>query len=413
MKTKILICAVLFLARLIPPDRVDEATKAGWEHATKMQNPEGQNQWIPNSRISEAASGGYTPLGTPLLASAPGAPSSQQVVPGEPSRVGSALNALTPTFTSKPLAPPEQVAKTYNASGDPRRVPGGVLGPVGYAEQGYGTNKEQAIRAAQSVGSAISDVAPVVSFGASLPVQTAVMAGSGALGSKSEGGTNLDALKRAALQAAVPPLAEYAGPALGKISSYLGDVFGGLPGEPTLAGGPKPGEAFQTIETAAKHAPVETSAARRIAEQAKEYEDTGSGSMPQVLKKYLQRTEPTPGVFPEPHTPAPSVLYPESRKFAENAGRLSAQEIMEAKPQMQRLTSQFAQALKTANRAAAESVGMGDAYDDAMEAYAKSKGREEMLANVKDVAKKYVFRTMLQGMGLGAGYDIYHLLFGK
>ena len=99
----------------------------------------------------------------------------------------------------------------------------------------YGTNQEQAIRAAKSTGAALSAVAPVMTFGASLPVQAAVSAGAGALGTKSEGGTNLQALRNAVIGGAIPPLAEYGGRALGALKGAAKEAFGGLPGEPSLA----------------------------------------------------------------------------------------------------------------------------------------------------------------------------------
>jgi len=102
---------------------------------------------------------------------------------------------------------------------DPTRAPGGVYGPAGAQEKGYGTNAEQATRAAQQVGQALSAVAPVMTFGASTPLQSLVGAASGGLGTKSAGGTNLQALRNAAIGAAIPPAAEYGGQALRKIVS--------------------------------------------------------------------------------------------------------------------------------------------------------------------------------------------------
>ena len=100
---------------------------------------------------------------------------------------------------------------------DPARAPGGVYGPAGAQEQGYGTNAEQAGRALQDVGSAAAAVAPVMTFGASTPLQALVGAASGGLGTKSAGGTNLQALRNAAIGAAVPPAAEYGGQVLQKM----------------------------------------------------------------------------------------------------------------------------------------------------------------------------------------------------
>jgi hypothetical protein len=56
-----------------------------------------------------------------------------------------------------------------------------------------------------------------MTFGASTPLQALVGAASGGLGTKSAGGTNLQALRNAAIGAAVPPAAEYGGQVLQKM----------------------------------------------------------------------------------------------------------------------------------------------------------------------------------------------------
>ena len=113
---------------------------------------------------------------------------------------------------------------------DQDRQPGGVFGPAGAYEASTGagkTNKQQAAESLRDTGRAVAAVAPVVTMGASLPVQAAVAAGSGALGTKAEGGTNLQAIRNAAIAGAVPPAIEYGGQGLGKIVGAAREMFGG------------------------------------------------------------------------------------------------------------------------------------------------------------------------------------------
>jgi hypothetical protein len=147
------------------------------------------------------------------------------------------------------------------------------------------------------------------------------------------------------------------------------------------------GQLFQPIDAAAKSIPVDTKGARAIAEEAQRYGDAGA-TVPPVIKKFLARTEPTPASFPSPAVPAEPMNYPEGRLFGQNASRLSATDRLAATPNMERLVGKFADALRTANRGAAEKVGMGAQYDEAMRTYAGAAGRAKMLANLGDVAKK-------------------------
>ena len=296
----------------------------------------------------------------------------------------------TPSLAGAPGAPPP--LGTLPAAVDQSRQPGGVYGPAGAREQGYGTNKEQALRAGEQIGSALSAVAPVMTFGASLPVQAAIGAAAGALGTKSQGGTNLQALRNAAIGGAVPATAEYLPAARQALLPTLEEA----------------GAKFAPVEAAAAKVPINTAPARALTEQAAEYGQAGS-TVPKVLRNFMSRTNPQTGFpLPEGAESTPQMLYPEGRKFAENAGRLSAQEAMESNPQMRRLTAQFAEALKTANRDAAAKVGMADAYDDAMQSYRGASRRAELVQNAKDVAQRYVIHGALTGVGLGAGYGIYH-----
>lgn len=161
------------------------------------------------------------------------------------------------------------------------------------------------------------------------------------------------------------------------------------------------GKLFQPIETAAAKVPVDTAAARAIADEAQRYAKTGA-TLPPVLKKFLARTEPTPATFPYPAEPAPAVLYPEGRLFGQNASRLSAADTLAATPNMQRLVGQFSDALRTANRAAAEKVGMGEAYDTAMKTYNSAAKRRDLMNNLAEYAKGAVAKAAIAG-AVGAG----------
>ena len=167
------------------------------------------------------------------------------------------------------------------------------------------------------------------------------------------------------------------------------------------------GKGFAPIEAAAKSTPINTDAARAIADEANKYAQTGA-QMPKVLRNFLDRT-----AGKSPMDPQSPVFYPEGRKFAENAGKLSVSETMDTKPQMQRLVGKFADALKTANRDAAAEVGMGDQYDEVMKAYRGAAGRENMLEKLKDLATSEVVKHVATGAGIGgAGYAAYKT-FGK
>jgi hypothetical protein len=173
------------------------------------------------------------------------------------------------------------------------------------------------------------------------------------------------------------------------------------------------GKLFQPIEAAAKNTPVNLSEVRRIAEEAQRSDQAGGGAPP-VIKKFLKRTEPTPANFPSPAEPAAAMNYPEARLFAQNSGRLSASDKMAANEPMQRLVGEFAAALKDANRAAAEKVGMGEEYDQAMKRYASVAKRDEFLGSIKKIATDAVVKHAATAVGLGAGGALaYKLLSDK
>lgn len=153
------------------------------------------------------------------------------------------------------------------------------------------------------------------------------------------------------------------------------------------------GANLATVMDAAKDVPIDTTQAGNAAIRADQLAQTGS-SLPKVLRDYMKYPANTP------------MTYETGRDFASNAGSLSASEKMATNPQMGRQVAKFADAMKTANRDAAASVGMGDLYDSAMKEYAQAK----LIGNAGEVLKKWAAKAgivaALGGAGK-AGYDIY------
>jgi hypothetical protein len=157
------------------------------------------------------------------------------------------------------------------------------------------------------------------------------------------------------------------------------------------------GRNFQAVMQAAKDVPVDLAAASTPALKAQELREAGA-SMPSVVNKFLQRTT-APGGEP--------LTYDQSRLFASNAGRLSADEASRMIPPMKAQVAGLAKALNDANAAAAEQAGVGQLYTDAVNEYRqamKLKGAKEAALEIaKEVAKKAVLGA---GFGLG-GYAVY------
>ncbi len=148
------------------------------------------------------------------------------------------------------------------------------------------------------------------------------------------------------------------------------------------------GTALEEIKAKAGTIPVNTTAAEDVVARAKELQATGS-TMPTVLSKFEARTT-GPKALSNPDVP-----YSESFDFASNAKKLSAADKLAANPPMAAQIDRFAKALQTANREAAESVGMGDKFDAAMKEY-----RQAMqMRNAADMLKKHGIKVAI-GVGL-------------
>lgn len=161
------------------------------------------------------------------------------------------------------------------------------------------------------------------------------------------------------------------------------------------------GEKFQTVLSAAKDVPLNTSAAEDALARAQELRQRGS-SMPKVLNDFAKTRKPIAGDFagtPIEMRPDP-LTYAAGRDFASNAGEVSSRETSAMTPVMKRQVTQFSIAMKDANRQAAQSVGMGDLYDAAMKEYKQAK----TLRDASDVIKKYALKAAI---GTGFIYELF------
>jgi hypothetical protein len=155
---------------------------------------------------------------------------------------------------------------------------------------------------------------------------------------------------------------------------------------------------FDEVKAAAGHLPVDVEQAGKTAFEMQQEANSGS-SLPKVAKDYLRRvTDPNKG----------PLTFNESRQFASNAGRLSANEQSKITPAMRAKVSQLASDLSAANRGAAEQAGVAPQYAEAMRNY-----RNAATANqYGKKALKYVGKSAVGGLLAGAGIRYGHKIAG-
>ena len=183
---------------------------------------------------------------------------------------------------------------------------------------------------------------------------------------------------------------------------FSGAVGAALPvvGEMAIGGAPvakaaynaiprtaRAGEKFKEVATAAKEVVVETKELGDAALRIYQLSERG-GSMPKAVRDLLKRvTDPS----------KPGMAYPESRDFASNISRLSADEMQRLTPVMKREVALLSAAINKANADAAKLAGKGAEYKEAMREYAKAKQLSDALGVVIKKAKQ----AALPAAGLG------------
>lgn len=232
----------------------------------------------------------------------------------------------------------------------------------------------------------LSTVPAVLSGGASVPVQSAVLGLTGAAESKLEGGSNKEAAISGAIGAAIPG----AGAAVQKAASYL----------PSAA---RAGKAFQEVsKVAGQHSvPVTPSLSDALMEYQSLVDAGGSRSL--AVSKLVNRLT-TSGKGP--------LTYDEARLFASNISRLSADDAQRLTPVMKRAVGQVASELSGTISNTAEAAGKLEAYQAAMREWGQVKTMEDRLK----ILKKYGIRAGLYALGGGAataGGKLAYEMLGK
>jgi hypothetical protein len=181
---------------------------------------------------------------------------------------------------------------------------------------------------------------------------------------------------------------------IGSALPVLGEMaLGGAPvvraGVNAIPRAARASEKFQDVMAAAKSVPIEVKDVGDAALRVQQLADRG-GSMPLSVRKLLNRlTDPEK---------AP-MMYEESRDFASNISRLSADEFGRLTPAIAREVAGLRVALNKANALAARHVGKGEEYASAMKEYARAMRLQSAVNSAVQGAKKSVPIASAAGVG--------------
>jgi len=220
--------------------------------------------------------------------------------------------------------------------------------------------------------------APVLTGGASLPVQALVQGGAAAADTALQGGTGKQAAISGAIGAAIPPAA-----------TGLGALLGGASGSALKQSA---GKLFRVVDEAAANSNVviDTSKPGNAALEIFQNKQAG-GELPQGIRRFVERaTDPTK-----------PMSYQEARQFYSNLNRLSVKELTGLGDNTKRLLSNFVSALDDSIREAVEPIGQGENYAKAMQEYARGAQRSKLF---EKVIKKYVVPAAVTGIAGGLGF---------
>lgn len=287
-----------------------------------------------------------------------------------------------PSGPSLPIPKELQIGNVLTSQGAmPYRqaIVSGPLQPAGQAEQamGFGVPAKQTLQeSGRAAALGAVNTLPVMTAGASIPLQTAVMGGAGAAQSKLQGGSNKEAA----------------------ISGTLGAGLGALPAifPSTLRSSAAAQLAAFTKRFG--NLSVDTAGPGNVALEALDQANAGA-TLPKVLRNFISRV-----ATPE----APPLTLAEARKFASNASSQSIKEVTAQNAQMQRLVGQFTGEM---HKAIGEASGQPETYYNALKAYSEAKGYTNVVDALKDVLlkqAKYAAIGAAGGAGAAAGYKFVH-----
>ncbi len=148
---------------------------------------------------------------------------------------------------------------------------------------------------------------------------------------------------------------------------------------------------LDTIMASAKNIPLDLTDANAIIDRSVEINSRGGSPVPKVMKDLRAAQGKGP------------VTFEAGKDFASGASTLSIEEQAAIKGQMKAQVAKFAKSLREANRAAAEQVGMGDLYSQAIREYS----RASTLADKAAVLKEWVIKGALMAAGGHLAYKLY------
>ncbi len=148
---------------------------------------------------------------------------------------------------------------------------------------------------------------------------------------------------------------------------------------------------LDTIMASAKNIPLDLTEANNIIDRSIEISKRGGSPLPKPMSDLRAAQAQGP------------VTFEAGKDFASSASSQSIEEKAAIKGQMKSQVAQFAKAVRGANRAAAEQVGMGNLYDQ----FVKEYSRAASLANKATVMKEILVKAAIIATGGAIGYELY------
>lgn len=179
-------------------------------------------------------------------------------------------------------------------------------------------------------------------------------------------------------------------PDVAAMASPMGEtVKAGKAAINALPSAERAGEKFKSVMAAAKNVPIDVAETGDVALRIMQLAERG-GSMPMAVRKLLTRvTDPEKA----------AMVYEESRDFASNISRLSADEFGRLTPAVAREVANLRVALNKANAMAAKQVGKMEEYASAMNEYARAMRLRKAVDAAVDGVKKGVPVATAAGVG--------------
>jgi hypothetical protein len=163
------------------------------------------------------------------------------------------------------------------------------------------------------------------------------------------------------------------------------------------------GAALSQVRSAAGDIPIDMTKPGATALELYTQSQRGA-TLPKVVRDFVNRaTKPDS----EP------ITYAEAKDFQSNVSSLSADERMSLKPNTKRLVGQLNADLKDSLEGAADVVGKGDQFSDAMAEYHKAMQLRGLKEDAIEALKSHMVKAVVTGAGITGGGLILKKLFSS